>query len=68
MLDAAVEEEVAFLVVGDTFGYTTHPFDLFHLDLTRFYRATTHSDLFVRAKQRGIQVQVFHNASIMNAV
>ena len=30
--------------------------------------ATTHVDLFLRAKQRGINVQVIHNASIMNAV
>lgn len=31
-------------------------------------RATTHSDLALRAKQQGIKVQVIHNASIMNAV
>jgi diphthine synthase len=30
--------------------------------------ATTHTDLFLRAKQRGVQVRVFHNASIMNAI
>ena len=30
--------------------------------------ATTHSDLFLRAKEHGIQVKVVHNASIMNAV
>lgn len=41
---------VAFLVVGDPFG------------------ATTHSDLWLRAKSRGIHVNVVHNASIMNAV
>lgn len=42
--------DVAFLVVGDPFG------------------ATTHTDLVLRAKQKNIQVQVVHNASIMNAV
>lgn len=41
---------VAFLVVGDPFG------------------ATTHSDLWLRARQRNITVNVVHNASIMNAV
>ena len=31
-------------------------------------RATTHSDLWLRAKQRNIPVQIIHNASVMNAV
>ncbi len=31
-------------------------------------RATTHSDLVLRAKEKGIQYKVIHNASIMNAV
>lgn len=31
-------------------------------------RATTHTDLVVRAKNLGIDVKVVHNASIMNAV
>ena len=33
-----------------------------------FQRATTHTDLVLRAHQMGIQYQVIHNASIMNAV
>lgn len=32
------------------------------------FGATTHSDLFLRAKEMGIDVEVVHNASIMNAV
>lgn len=32
------------------------------------YRATTHTDLVVRAKTLGIDVKVVHNASVMNAV
>jgi len=32
------------------------------------FRATTHADLLLRAKERGIGTQVIHNASIMNAV
>ncbi len=31
-------------------------------------RATTHTDLELRARQAGIPVRVIHNASIMNAV
>lgn len=31
-------------------------------------RATTHTDLVLRAEQLGIQVETIHNASIMNAV
>ncbi|XP_049932197.1 probable diphthine methyl ester synthase isoform X2 [Nymphaea colorata] len=41
---------VAFLVVGDPFG------------------ATTHADLVLRAKKIGVEVQVVHNASVVNAV
>ncbi|KAG0616491.1 hypothetical protein M758_5G119500 [Ceratodon purpureus] len=50
ILEEARTLNVAFLVVGDPFG------------------ATTHSDLLVRAKTLGIEVEVVHNASIMNAV
>lgn len=50
LLSNAENKEVAFLVVGDPFG------------------ATTHTDLTLRAKERGVKVQVVHNASIMNAV
>ena len=32
------------------------------------YRATTHTDLQIRAHQKGIKVEVIHNASILNAV
>lgn len=50
ILQDAEDSNVAFLVVGDPFG------------------ATTHTDLLLRARQRGIEVQVIHNASIMNAI
>lgn len=46
----AKKSEVAFLVVGDPFG------------------ATTHTDLILRAREKGVKVQIIHNASIMNAV
>lgn len=50
ILEQACEEDIAFLVVGDPFG------------------ATTHTDLVLRAKEKGVKVQVVHNASILNAV
>ena len=31
-------------------------------------RATTHTDLVLRARQEGLQYKVVHNASIMNAI
>lgn len=50
ILATATAENVAFLVVGDPFG------------------ATTHTDLILRARELEIQVEVIHNASIMNAI
>ena len=32
------------------------------------HRATTHTDIQLRARERGIPVKVVHNASVMNAV
>lgn len=32
------------------------------------FGATTHTDLVLRAREKGINVQVVHNASILNAV
>jgi diphthine synthase len=49
MLDPAVSQKVALLVVGDPVC------------------ATTHTDLWLRARQRNIEVKVIHNASIMGA-
>ncbi|XP_048762048.2 diphthine methyl ester synthase-like isoform X1 [Ostrea edulis] len=49
ILNGAEEEDVAFLVVGDPFG------------------ATTHTDLVLRAKEKGLDYKIIHNASIMNA-
>ncbi|XP_058130663.1 diphthine methyl ester synthase [Anopheles ziemanni] len=50
ILQGSENESIAFLVVGDPFG------------------ATTHTDLLLRAKEKGINTSVVHNASIMNAV
>lgn len=38
----------------------------FHFDFE--HRATTHTDLVVRAKKIGVNVKVVHNASVMNAI
>ncbi|XP_063933404.1 diphthine methyl ester synthase-like [Zophobas morio] len=50
ILEDANEKNIAFLVVGDPFG------------------ATTHTDLWIRAKEKKIPVKIIHNASIINAV
>ncbi|KAG7664180.1 DPH5 [[Candida] subhashii] len=50
ILAGADVDDIAFLVVGDPFG------------------ATTHTDLILRARELGIQVECIHNASVMNAV
>uniref|UniRef100_A0A182W388 diphthine methyl ester synthase n=1 Tax=Anopheles minimus TaxID=112268 RepID=A0A182W388_9DIPT len=50
ILDGADTQSIAFLVVGDPFG------------------ATTHTDLMLRAKEKGIHTSIVHNASIMNAI
>lgn len=50
ILDKAIKKDVAFLVVGDVFG------------------ATTHTDLIIRAKELKINLEIIHNASVMNAV
>ncbi|KAK8339152.1 hypothetical protein V6Z11_A08G016600 [Gossypium hirsutum] len=50
ILSEARGSDVAFLVVGDPFG------------------ATTHTDLVVRAKTMRVDVNVVHNASVMNAI
>lgn len=40
----------------------------FRLHFDFEHRATTHTDLVVRAKKIGVNVKVIHNASVMNAV
>ena len=50
IVEEAKTKEVAFLVVGDPFG------------------ATTHADLFLRARKQKVPIEVVHNASIISAV
>lgn len=50
ILPKAKEGNVAFLVIGDVFG------------------ATTHTDIMLRAKDKGIAVRVINNASVLTAV
>lgn len=81
ILSEADHGHVAFLVVGDPFGYAIamslsniyiallkgSPIILTLL-IVFFTRATTHTDLVVRANKMGIEVKVVHNASVMNAI
>jgi diphthine methyl ester synthase len=50
IVEQARNKNVAFLVVGDPFG------------------ATTHTDLFLRARKVKVSIEVVHNASIISAV
>ncbi|MBN2051918.1 diphthine synthase [Candidatus Woesearchaeota archaeon] len=50
ILNSAKNSNVAFLVIGDVFG------------------ATTHTDMYLRAKEKNIDVVVINNASVMNAI
>ena len=50
IIEPAKKEDVAFLVVGDVFG------------------ATTHADLFLRAKEKGVEIKIYNNASIINSI
>ena len=69
ILRGAAEENVALLVVGDPFGcvlsYGIRPTFSHPLSTPR---ATTHTDIILRARSLKIPVRVIHNASIMNAV
>lgn len=72
ILRGAKEVDVAFLVVGDPFGYVASMrFRLFYypLLLTKCYcRATTHTDLVLRARELQIPTRSIPNASILNAI
>jgi diphthine methyl ester synthase len=50
IIQPAEHGAVAFLVIGDVFG------------------ATTHTDLFLRAKEEHVEVVVINNASVLNAI
>lgn len=71
ILANADKEDVAFLVVGDPFGYFSRP-SCSHSRPSRFrltyFRATTHADIVLRARELGIKIEIIHNASIMSAI
>lgn len=50
IFEEAIDNDVAFLVAGDSMC------------------ATTHVDLMLRAKEKGVNVEIVNNASIINAV
>ena len=68
ILHNADTEDVSLLVVGDPFG-CDNPFFLLNPTQNPFFiRATTHTDIILRARALKIPTRVIHNASIMNAV
>ena len=68
ILHNADTEDVSLLVVGDPFG-CDNPFFLLNPTQHPFFiRATTHTDIILRARALKIPTRVIHNASIMNAV
>jgi len=76
ILKDADKVNVAFLVVGDPFGYVyiyiiniiTILLLLISVINSILYSATTHTDLVLRARSQNIEVKTIHNASIMNAI
>lgn len=68
ILRDANKENVALLVVGDPFGYVVHQIIRPFSSYSSSCRATTHSDIILRARALKIPVRVIHNASIMNAI
>jgi len=50
---------------SDTKGYSIHTYLCMEWLI---FSATTHTDLVLRAREKGLQYRVIHNASIMNAV
>jgi diphthine methyl ester synthase len=71
ILQGADTSDIAFLVVGDPFGHAPpnilQPKTLSPGLLTA-NRATTHTDLALRARGLGITTRTVHNASILTAV
>ncbi|KAI4216222.1 MAG: hypothetical protein LQ351_001232 [Letrouitia transgressa] len=72
ILSNAESEDVAFLVVGDPFGYlapSLTPVSFGQHLLTKGQdSATTHTDLFLRARALSIPTATIHNASILSAI
>ena len=68
ILRDADKENVALLVVGDPFGCVVRHMPRPIFSRPSFFRATTHTDIILRARALKIPVRVIHNASIMNAV
>lgn len=67
ILEGADTLDIAFLVVGDPFGYFPCFRQLSRV-LIRMYSATTHTDLVLRAQELSIPTKSIPNASILNAV
>jgi diphthine synthase len=66
ILHDAQNVDVAFLVVGDPFGYAVQYFSFENVLIMA--RATTHTDLVLRARALKIPISSIPNASIMSAI
>jgi diphthine methyl ester synthase len=68
--ERALNEDVAFLVVGDPLWFVISYLSLYshlHSLSPSSLSATTHTDLILRAKAIGAKVEVIHNASAVGA-
>jgi diphthine synthase len=68
ILNDAQNVDVAFLVVGDPFGQVVLFWKRSKTDADDTYRATTHTDLVLRARELKIPISTIPNASIMSAI
>lgn len=61
-----IERHLYFLKYSSVYTRTIN--QLNNASLTSNCRATTHTDIVVRARQMGVEFKVVHNASVMNAI
>lgn len=68
ILAGADTSDVAFLVVGDPYGYLSPQLRPCQDSSAYCIRATTHTDLVLRARELKVPVRCIPNASIMSAI
>lgn len=68
ILKDADKVDVAFLVVGDPFGYESLMWLYMRAAVLMGNRATTHTDLSLRARQLDIRTRTLPNASILTGI
>ncbi|XP_954151.1 diphtine synthase, putative [Theileria annulata] len=69
LLNEAKDKNVALLIAGDPFRYPLTPLSSLTTYPYIYYPyATTHVEIYYKAMNSGINVNVIHNASILNSV